>query len=104
MLRNKTIYYLGLNDCEQLKQIISTDVAINRIKALFADCNITIQEATGYYNNEKETTLIITIIGLQFTDQINNYAEQLANEFNQICVLVENSMVDIEFVHNSAIV
>lgn len=103
MLQNKTIYYLGLNDCEKHAQIIQTEVAINRIKALFANYNITIQEAKGYYENELETTLIITVIGLQFTDQINTYAETLANNFNQTCVLVETQLVDTELIYNSAI-
>ncbi len=86
--------YIGLSSSKLYREILVEEVEeiISRhFKAA------TVQESTGFYEGEKERSLIITIINCcrwkepeeGFREKINNLASQLKNDLGQESILVE---------------
>lgn len=89
----KTIkLYLGLNDKDLHRQKydmnINKKILMNVLKSFNIDC-YTLQLVEGVYKDEIENTYIITISNTQYDSLYDELASELANTFNQECVMVE---------------
>lgn len=79
-------YYIGLNDKDKHKQILSNEtmeLLVSKIVSKQVE-NFTIIKAKGFYKGEPENTLIVEIIG----DTLNaKTLEELKTILNQECIL-----------------
>ena len=88
----KYTLYVGLNDKDFKKQIISDESAINFISGLFD--SVTIQKATGIYTHESgckvtENTLIVTYIDFEGGFKIMPIITKIKAAFNQESIAYE---------------
>ena len=88
--------YLGLNDKDLKKQIISTDEAYDKVYQVVGDNSI--QEITGFYQGIREKTLIIEKFEETGFD-IKKVCKELTKVFNQECVIYETLASNGEFVY-----
>ena len=88
--------YLGLNDKDLKRQVISTDEAYDKVYQVVGDNSI--QEITGYYQGIREKTLIIEKFEEENFD-IKQVCKTLTKVFNQECVIYETLATNGEFVY-----
>ena len=89
---NKYVFYIGKNDKDQRKQILSDNEFIYYISDCFQ--NFTVTESTGYYtydngDTEQEQSLVVTVFD-NFSNSILHSKVQLLKAYlNQECIGVE---------------
>ena len=73
--------YIGMNDKDEHKQVISTENFKNIIGEKFENC--TILDTTGFYRGEQERSLQVTVYGIDektLTMKINELKKTLNQE------------------------
>lgn len=90
--------FIGLNDKELHKQIILTSEVKKTLSILF-DC-FTLTECEGYWEKEKENTLIIEIVSNENErENIYNKVKFLKQHLNQECILITETILnDVKFI------
>lgn len=101
---NKTILYLGLNDKDTKTQKIDTIEAYKIVENIILSKEITaytISQAQGLYRHEngditRENTLMIILLDTP-QKSIDKIVDTLKTIFNQECIGVEQSVVNVDF-------
>lgn len=90
--------FIGLNDKDLHKQIIESNEVKKTLSILF-DC-FTLTESVGYWNKEKENTLIVDIISNENErENIYNKVRFLKQHLNQECILITETILnDVKFI------
>ena len=88
--------YIGLNDKDANKQLITSDEAVQKAREICLEHvdGCTISQATGYWQSDgtvyKENTVVCVISGAS-QDQVNAIADEADDVFNQNTVLVQST-------------
>lgn len=92
-------FYIGLNDKDTHKQEYKTNDLINSIVDIFNSHNITgltITQAIGVYNGERENSLVVSIIDRISEIEIIYICNDIKLELNQECVMVQKIQDEIK--------
>ena len=92
--------FIGLNDKEIKKQVISTDEAMRKVHALVGDCSMSLIQ--GYFTHADghmvvEQTIKCEVFGMD-DDKVHAIVEQLKHELNQESILVNKYIGQVEFI------
>lgn len=94
-MTKKYTFYIGLNDKDTKKQLISEQQVLNLLDKVFD--NYTVYTANGrykYFDGTVENETTIVVIYFDFVDELNetkvkNIIKFLKNQLNQELILVE---------------
>ena len=89
---NKYLFYIGKNDKDQRKQILSDAEFINYISQCFK--NFTVTESIGYYTyedgyTEQEKSLVVTVFNHIYKSDLIKIVDYLKTTLNQESIGVE---------------
>lgn len=89
---NKYIFYIGKNDKDQRKQVLSHPEFISYISQCFK--NFTVTESIGYYTyedgyTEQEKSLVVTVFNSYSDTDLKRIVDYLKTTLNQECIGVE---------------
>lgn len=89
---NKYIFYIGKNDKDQKRQVLSDNEFIEYISQCFK--NFTITESIGYYTYEdgytqQEKSLVVTVFNNYNDEDLKHAIDYLKINLNQECIGVE---------------
>lgn len=89
---NKYLFYIGKNDKDQRKQILSDNEFINYISGCFH--NFTVTESIGYYTyedgyTEQEKSLVVTVFNSYNDTDLKYIVDYLKATLNQECIGIE---------------
>lgn len=89
---NKYIFYIGKNDKDTKKQVLSDSEFIDYISQCFK--NFTVTESIGYYTYEdgytqKEKSLVITVFNNYNDEDLKHVIDYLKINLNQECIGLE---------------
>lgn len=89
---DKYLFYIGKNDKDQRKQVLSDKEFIYYISDCFQ--NFTVTESIGYYTyedgyTEQEKSLIVTVFNSYNDTDLKHIVDYLKTTLNQECIGVE---------------
>lgn len=100
----KTIVYLGLNDKDERRQLISTGDALEQVARVFSDYvdGATISEAKGVYTHEDGGRVIETTLRVELFQAIDGHILEacgiLKQVFNQESLAIEEVETNTNFI------
>ena len=97
---NKHEIFIGLNDKDTKKQVISTDEAMLKVHNLIGDCSMSLIQ--GYFTHADgsmvvEKTIKCEVFGIE-DEKIHAIIECLKIELNQESILVNKYISQVEFI------
>lgn len=89
---NKYLFYIGKDDKDQRKQVLSDNEFISYISSCFH--NFTVTESIGYYTyedgyTEQEKSLVVTVFNSYNDIELKHKVGYLKTVLNQECIGVE---------------
>lgn len=89
---NKYIFYIGKNDKDQRRQVLSDNEFIDYISQCFK--NFTITQSIGYYTYEdgytqEEKSLVVTVFNTYNDEDLKHIINYLKINLNQECIGIE---------------
>ena len=97
---NKHEIFIGLNDKDTKKQVVSTEEAMLKVHSLVGDCSMSLIQ--GYFTHADgsmvvEKTIKCEIFGME-DEKIHAVVEQLKLDLNQESILVNKYVGQVEFI------
>lgn len=100
MKQVKHTLYVGLNDKDTLKQVITKAQAEKIVMDIVGDC--TISDAKGCYTHNNgtkthEKTLRVELFS-KADNEVNSYCVQLKKALNQECIALQKEYITTKFI------
>ena len=86
-MKQNYLFNIGLNDKNELRQVVRTESAINTVGNFAPNCTIT--PCIGFYKGMRENSLKVEVYDIT-EETANNLAETFRTAFNQECVALTN--------------